>query len=237
MNMFHKLLMLPLIALLMAPVGAWADDAAKAKERVEHATAVVDEIMAIRDKSIPRDLLGKVAAIAIFPGVVKAGFIVGGKYGRGIVLRRAEGSSRWSAPAFYSIAAGSFGWQAGAQSTDLILLIRSERGLKTLLRNEMTLGGDASVAAGPVGRKAQAGVDASFKTEIWSYSRSRGLFAGISLEGAKISPLYKYNKAYYGTSLTSDDILMRGKVKSVPASAKVLADKLRSYARESLLEE
>lgn len=234
MKLSVKFYLFLLLAMLL-PVGAWADDHAKAEERVEEATAVVDEIMAIRDKSIPRDLLGKVAAIAIFPGVVKAGFIVGGKYGRGVVLRRA-GNNRWSAPAFYSIAAGSFGWQAGAQSTDLILLIRSERGLRALLRNEMTLGGDASVAAGPVGRKAQAGVDASFKTEIWSYSRSRGLFAGISLEGAKISPLYKLNKAYYGKSLTSDDILVRGKVKKLPASAQKLVRILKKHAKPSLLE-
>lgn len=236
MKLSIKLCLFSLLVLLLMPAGAWADDQAKAKERVEQATEVVDEIMAIRDKSIPRDLLGKVAAIAIFPGVVKAGFIVGGKYGRGVVLRREQGSNRWSAPAFYSIAAGSFGWQAGAQSTDLILLIRSERGLKALLRNEMTLGGDASVAAGPVGRKAQAGVDASFKTEIWSYSRSRGLFAGISLEGAKISPLYKFNKAYYGKSLTSDDILVRGKVKKLPSSAKKLVRMLKKHAKASPLE-
>lgn len=225
------------MALLLAlmPAGAWADDKAKAADRVEEARQVLEEIMAARDKNIPADLLGKVAAVAIFPGVVKAGFIVGGKYGRGVVLRRSGGDNRWSAPAFYSIAAGSFGWQAGAQSTDLILLIRSERGLEALLRNEMTLGGDASVAAGPVGREAKAAVDVSFKTEIWSYSRSRGLFAGLSLEGAKITPLYDYNKAYYGRALTSGDILMQG-ITQLPPSAQALVDTLKKYAKSSLTE-
>jgi lipid-binding SYLF domain-containing protein len=219
-------------ALLAMALPAQAAEVSKAKAvaKVDEANAVISEIMATPDKSIPEDLFGKVSAIAIFPGVIKAGFVVGGKYGRGVILHYDRKAHRWSPPAFYSIGAGSVGWQIGAQSTDLILLIRHERGLKALLDNEVTLGADASVAAGPVGRDASAGVDASMKTEIWSYSRSRGLFAGLSLEGAKINVLKDYNKAYYGKSVKPFDILYAGKV-GVPKSARNLAATLKKHSK------
>ncbi|HXH72196.1 MAG TPA: lipid-binding SYLF domain-containing protein [Mariprofundaceae bacterium] len=210
------------------PAAASANDAADAKAKVEAANAVMTEIMAAPDKGIPHDLLKNAKAIAIFPGVVKAGFILGGKYGRGVLIRHVGNS--WSAPAFFSIGAGSIGWQIGASSTDLVLLIRSERGLESFMKNEFSLGADASIAAGPVGRDASAATDVALKAEILSYSRSRGLFAGLSLEGAKINILDDYAKAYYGKKLTPRQILFEGKG-SMKTEAKKLAATINKYSK------
>ena len=216
-----------LCSLFIVALPALADDA---RDKVADATDVINEIMDSPDKGIPRDLLRKAAGVAIFPGVVKAGFVFGGEYGRGVILHHDIRHNRWSSPAFFSIAAGSVGWQIGAQSTDLVLLIRSERGLKAMLRNEFKLGADASVAAGPVGRKAQAGTDIELKTEVWSYSRSRGLFAGLSLEGAKLNSLSDYNRGYYGKSLSAREILLdhNGMVSD---SARKLIEALQRFSR------
>ncbi len=202
---------------------AWAGDAAKARLKVEEAADVLSDIMESPDKGIPKDLLRNAAGVAIFPGVIKGGFVVGAEYGRGVILHHDKQRNRWSPPAFYSIAAGSFGWQIGAQSTDLILVFRSERGFKAMLGNEFKLGADASVAAGPVGRKMQAGTDLSLKAEIFSYSRSRGLFAGLALEGAKINELPKYNRAFYGRKVSAEDILLGGRVRAPKAAKKLIA--------------
>jgi len=219
------------MGLLLAPLAHAADvDKAKAVDKVHVAAQVLKEIMDTPDKGIPRDLLSQASAVAIFPDVIKAGFVIGGKYGRGVIIRHEPATNRWSAPAFYSIGAGSVGWQIGAESTDLVLVIRHQRGVESLLKNEFTLGGDASVAAGPVGRSAQAGTDVALKSEVLSYSRSRGLFAGISLEGAKINPLNDYNRAYYGRKLTSRQILLEHKV-APPASARTLISELERYSR------
>ncbi|MFQ5581898.1 MAG: lipid-binding SYLF domain-containing protein [Mariprofundaceae bacterium] len=225
----QKLLALTGMLLLM-PAWAAADKAVSARDKLTDATDVIEEIMASPDKGIPRDLLRKAAGIAIFPNVIKAGFVFGGKYGRGVIVHHNKSSNRWSAPGFFSIGAGSVGWQIGAQSTDLILLIRSERGLKSLIKHEFTLGGDASVAAGPVGRKAEMGVDVGFKAEILSYSRSRGLFAGLSLEGAKLNVLDDYNSAYYGKSLSAREILFEGKARA-PKSGVRLIQTLKKYSK------
>lgn len=215
---------------IAAPAMAEHVAPAKAQEKVADATDVMRTIMATPDKGIPHSLLKKAAAVAIFPGVVKAGLIVGGKYGRGVILRHDKATNRWSPPAFFSVGAGSIGWQIGAQSTDLVLVIISEKGLRSLISKEFTLGGDASVAAGPVGRKAEANVDVGLKSAIYSYSRSRGLFAGISLEGAKLNSLVDYNRAYYGKSLSARDILLGGKAVA-PKSALTLIMNLREYAK------
>jgi len=202
----------------------------EARDKVGDAIEVIKEIQSIPEKGIPAKLLKESVAIAIFPGVIKAGFIVGGKYGKGVILHHKGARKGWSPPAFFSIAGGSFGFQIGGQSTDLILVIRNERGLKGLLRSEFTLGGDASVAAGPVGRKAEAAVDISLKAEIYAYSRSRGLFAGLSLEGAKLNSLEKMNKSYYRKKLTAQDILLNGKA-IPPKSALSLMDVMNSYTK------
>jgi len=221
-----------LFAALLAWVMAWPAQAAevsaaKAAAKVDEAKAVITEIMAAPDKGIPHDLLKGAKGIAIFPGVVKAGFVIGGKYGRGVLLRHTGKS--WSAPAFFSVGAGSIGWQIGASSTDLVLLIRSKRGLDSFMKNEFSLGADASIAAGPVGRDASAATDVALKAEILSYSRSRGLFAGLSLEGAKINILEDYNKVYYGKVVSPHDIVY-GKVRS-PKSARSLAATLSKYSK------
>jgi len=202
----------------------------KAKEKVEDAGEVIRTIMNSPDKGIPKDLLRESAGVAIFPGVIKGGFFLGGKYGRGLVMRHNPKTGRWSPPAFYSIAAASYGLQFGGQSTDLVLVIMNNVGMKGLVKSEFTLGGDASVAAGPVGRKAQANVDVELKSAIYSYSRSRGAFIGISLEGSKLNSLTEYDEAYYGKALTPREILFHGKAKA-PRSALTLMANMRRYTK------
>ncbi len=202
----------------------------KATEKVEDAGEVMRSIMESPDKSIPKDLLRQSAGVAIFPGVIKGGFFIGGKYGRGVIMRHNPKTDRWTPPAFYSIAAASYGLQFGGQSTDLVLVIMNNQGMKGLIKSEFTLGGDASVAAGPVGRKAQANVDVELKSAIYSYSRSRGAFIGISLEGSKLNSLIEYNEGYYGKALTPRQILFKGKAKA-PKSALTLMANMRRYAK------
>ncbi len=202
----------------------------EATQKVEDAGEVMRAIMRSSDKSIPRDLLRHAAGAAIFPGVIKGGFFLGGKYGRGLLMRHSLKTGRWSPPAFYSIAAASYGLQFGAQSTDLVLVIMNRRGMKSLVKSEFTLGVDASVAAGPIGRKAQASVDVELKSAIYSYSRSRGAFIGISLGGSKLSSLIKYNEGYYGKAFTPRQILFEGKAKA-PKSALTLMADMRDYAK------
>jgi lipid-binding SYLF domain-containing protein len=198
-------------------------------KKIKDATDVIREIMQSPDQGIPFELLQKSAAVAIFPGVIKAGFVLGAEYGQGVILHHDVKTGRWSAPAFFAIAAGSVGWQIGAQSTDLILLIRNDRGLKAILKNEFKLGADLSVAAGPVGRKAQAGTDITFETEVWSYSRSRGLFAGISLEGARVYSQEDSNAAYYGKNISAREILLGADIKK-PESATRLIHTMEDFS-------
>jgi len=202
----------------------------KATEKVEDAGEVMRTIMDSPDKSIPKDLLRQSAGVAIFPGVIKGGFFIGGKYGKGVVMRHNPKTGRWSPPAFYSIAAASYGLQFGGQSTDLVLVIMNNQGMKGIIKSEFTLGADASVAAGPVGRKAQANVDVEFKSAIYSYSRSRGVFIGISLEGSKLNSLIEYNEGYYGKALTPRQIIFKGKARA-PKSALTLMANMRHYAK------
>jgi len=228
--------MMAMVCLGMLTLGvrmdpAWADaNQYKANELVRNADDVLRQVMNSPDKSIPRDLLRKAAGVAIFPGVIKGGFFVGGKYGRGVILRHDTRNNRWSPPAFYSIAAASWGFQFGGQSTDLILVIMNRRGLKSIVKSEFTLGGDASVAAGPVGRKAQANVDVAFKSAIYSYSRSRGAFIGVSLEGSKLNELPEYNEAFYGRMLSPRAILFEGKARP-PKVARRLMNRLRKLSK------
>jgi len=167
----------------------------QAVDRVEKASKVMDEIMRIKDRSIPRDLLEKAKAIVVFPGALKAAFIFGGQGGSGVVIKRAPGG--WSAPAFLNMGGGSFGAQIGGQKTDYVLLIMNDKGLKGLLEDKFELGGEGSVAAGPVGRTAAASTNVTLDAEILSYSRSKGLFAGIALKGVVIAPDKDMNRAIY----------------------------------------
>ena len=177
-------------------------------DRINEASAVFAEIMAAPDRGIPASVLARAEAIAIFPGTLKGGFILAAHFGRGIVSVRDRQSNSWSAPAFLTITGGSIGLQAGGQATDFVLIIQNRRGLENLLRNQFKIGADASVAAGPVGREAEASTDIQLRAEMLSYSRSRGLFAGVSLEGAAIRQDEDANERFYGTRYRTRQIVL-----------------------------
>ena len=164
-------------------------------DRVDDSTEVITEIMRIMEKSIPRDLLQKSNAVVVFPGALKGGFIVGGQGGKGVAIRRI--GKGWSAPAFVNMGGGSVGLQAGGQKTDYVLLIMNEKGLKGLLEDKFEVGGEASAAAGPVGRTTSASTNVTMDAEILTYSRSKGLFAGVALKGVVISQDHSMNQAVY----------------------------------------
>ncbi|BCA79281.1 lipid-binding SYLF domain-containing protein [Desulfuromonas sp. AOP6] len=164
--------------------------------KVEQAAEIMRQIMAIPEQAIPPQLLENSHGIAIIPAVIKVGFVFGGRYGKGVVLVRQEDGA-WSNPCFISLAGGSFGWQIGAQSTDVILVFKNRSSIDDMLKSQFTLGADASVAAGPVGRHLAGATDLELKAEIYSYSRSRGLFAGVSLEGSAITIDGESNAAFY----------------------------------------
>jgi len=167
------------------------------------AARVFDQIMGTRERSIPRDLLDRAEAVAVFPNVIKAGFIVGGRGGRGVISRRVTGG--WGAPAFFDLAGGSIGLQIGASSTDFVLLFMNENAVQSLLKDKFEIGGEGSAAAGPVGRSASASTDARLNAQILSYSRSKGAFAGLELKGVVIKPDNEDNLQVYG--MTARDIL------------------------------
>ena len=183
--------------LLILCVGT-ATAATKLEKRVEDSTAVLEQLAAIPEKGIPSNLLNSAYAVAVIPNVIKAGFIIGGKYGQGVlVIRRPNGE--WSNPSFITLAGGSVGFQAGAQASDLVLVFKTKRGVENIYKGKFTLGGDMAVAAGPVGRYTSASTDLQMKAEIYAYARNRGLFGGISLDGAALSMDKKSNFAYYQT--------------------------------------
>jgi len=194
----------------------------KENERIGEAATVMKEILGMPD-TIGKDVLNKTDCIVIYPSVKKAAFIVGGSYGRGVITCRKgqDFSGPWSAPAMFALEGGSFGFQIGAQATDFVLLVMNEAGAKSVMSSKVKLGGDASVAAGPVGRTASAETDIVMKAEILSYSRSQGLFAGVSLEGSTMRSDDGGNKALYGKELSAKEIVREGKV-AAPASAQSL---------------
>lgn len=173
-----------------------ASAATKLERRVEDATAVLQQLTEIPEKGIPPNLLNSAYAVAVLPNVIKAGFMLGGKYGQGVlVVRRPDGT--WSNPSFITLAGGSFGFQIGAQASDLVLVFKTKRGVENIYKGKFTMGGDMAVAAGPVGRYTTAATDLQLKAEIYAYARNRGLFGGISLDGAVMSMDQKSNFAYY----------------------------------------
>ena len=178
----------------------------RTKDAARHAgdaSETFTEIMNVKDKAIPQELLDTAEAIAVFPGVIKAAFVFGGRGGQGVISRRVKGG--WSAPAFFNLGGGSFGPQIGAQKTDYVLLIMNESGLNGLLKDKFELGGEASIAAGPVGREAAASTNPRLDAGILSYSRSKGAFIGAALKGAVITPDNDLNEAVYGKN--ADDLL------------------------------
>lgn len=198
-------------------------------KRLGEAAAVFSEVMATPDKGIPQELLEKAHCIVIVPGLKTAAFVVGGKYGKGYLSCRNKRNSGWSAPGTVRIEGGSVGFQIGGSSTDLIMLVMSERGADKLLSSKFTLGAEGSVAAGPVGRTATAQTDAQLHAEILSWSRSQGLFAGLALEGATLREDLDDNAALYGKKLENRDIVTHGR--PAPKSAAPLMALLNKHSR------
>ncbi len=172
---------------------------------------VLNDSLKMPDRGVPKDLLQRSRGLLIFPGVLRAGLVVGITYGLGVGLRRDEDTGKWSKPAFFMIKGGSVGLQAGAEAVDLILLVMSERAVQGLLEDKFTLGADISIAAGPIGREASAGTDLRFNSGILSYSRTKGLFAGISLNGAVFKPDTAANEAFHGKGVTVQDVFYEDK--------------------------
>lgn len=214
-------------------VAAQSDEA----ERVQNAAKVFGQIMSAEDKTIPNTILQKAEAIAVFPGTIKAGLGVGGQRGKGIISVRNRTNGSWSNPGFLTVTGGSIGAQIGAEETDLVLLVMNKEGVEQLTGNEFKIGADASVAAGPVGRSAEAATDASLQAQILSYSRARGLFAGISLSGAAIREDEDANQKFYGRPLRNREILKAatpvgtsGK-ENVPAAVATWHQSLSKYVK------
>jgi len=196
-------------------------------KRAENAVRVLKEVMMAPDKAIPRDLLQSAQAIAVIPDVIKAGFVVGGRHGEGLISVKTRDGT-WSNPSYISITGGSVGFQAGVSSTDVILVFRTQRGVDSIVHGKFTLGADASAAAGPVGRTAQASTDAQLKAEIYSYSRARGLFAGVALDGSALTIDEDANEAVYGSGVTARRIF-EGGVTNVPNAVVDFRDRLEEY--------
>lgn len=204
-------------------------DLREAKKTSTEAAKVFNEVMKIPERAIPKELLDRAEAVAIFPGVINAAFIIGGRGGVGLISRRTP--TGWSAPAFFKIGGGSFGAQIGGQKIDYIMLVMNQDGLKGLLEDKFELGGEASVAAGPVGRSAGATTNPTLDAGILSYSRAKGLFAGVSIKGAVISPDNDRNQAVYG--LIANQILTKNSSEvTIPADVNTVPRTLTTYSSQ-----
>lgn len=202
-----------------------------APDRLANAASVFSEIMATPDKGIPQEFLEKAQCVIIVPGMKKAAFVVGGEFGKGFVECRNSGGTGWGAPAAVRVEGGSLGFQIGGSSTDVVMLVMGRRGMDKLANNKFTLGADASVAAGPVGRTADAKTDAQMTAEILAWSRSKGLFAGISLSGATLRPDEDSNKELYGSRMTTKEVLASNQ--PTPAAAEKLNSELNRFSMRS----
>jgi lipid-binding SYLF domain-containing protein len=216
-------------ALVLAPLAFAAPKADDTKEtdRLRNAGTVVQEILDVPD-DIPQDLLDKARCVVVLPSVLKAAFIAGGSYGRGVMVCRTgkDFTGPWGAPAMYALEGGSFGFQIGGEATDFVILVMNTRGVDSLLHSKVKLGGDASVAAGPVGRTASADTDAYARAELLSYSRARGVFAGISLEGSTLRPDNDANRRVYGGDASAANIITESKFHA-PEAAQPLVHRLQ----------
>ena len=227
-----------MISLLMASslvaLPLTANDNKKETHRLENCGTVVKEILDIPD-DLPQDLLDKAECVIIFPSVLKGAFVFGGSYGRGAMTCRTgeHFTGPWGAPTMMALEGGSFGLQLGGQATDFVLLVMNPRGAKAILHSKVRLGGDASAAAGPKGRTAEGATDATLRAEILSYSRNRGLFAGLSLEGSTTRPDNGANEALYGKKIEAEDIVRKGAV-AVPASGQELIALLNKKSPKNL---
>ncbi len=215
-----------LAMLALAPAYA----ATQQEQRVADATDVLDQLLRIPEQSIPPTLLARAYAVAVVPNVVKGAFGLGFRRGKGILVVR-NSDNTWSNPAFIALTGGSLGFQFGANSTDIILVFKTRKGVENIASGKLTLGADASVAAGPVGRYTSAATDIQFKAEVYSYSRSRGLFAGVALEGASVSMDRTSNAAFYGSSSTTPEQIFASSGNSAPAVANNFVQLLTAQTR------
>ena len=216
-----------LMSALLLPLAMPAHAGEEETKRAENAVRVLREIMQAPDKAIPKDLLESAQAIAVIPDVIKAGLVIGGRHGNGLIAVKTR-DGVWSNPSFISLTGGSIGFQAGVSSTDVVLVFRTSRGVDSIVHGKFTLGVDASAAAGPVGRTAQASTDAQLKAEIYSYSRARGLFAGAALDGSALKIDNDANQAVYGDGVTARRIFDGG-VSNVPNAVVDFRDRLEEY--------
>ncbi|MGH9846365.1 MAG: lipid-binding SYLF domain-containing protein [Blastocatellia bacterium] len=213
---------------LSIPAGSSAGSPAEERERAQRAATAFSEIMSAADQGIPQQLLDRAHCVAVFPSVKKGGFIVGGQYGKGLIGCRRQGGS-WGSPAFFTIGGGSFGLQIGGQTVDLVMLVMNKTGVDGLLEDKFEIGAGAAVSAGPVGRNTHVATDALLKSQIVSYSRSRGLFVGLELKGAVITQDKTANKDIYGQELSAKEIIVDGKVRT-PNTVKAFSQVLRKYS-------
>jgi SH3 domain-containing YSC84-like protein 1 len=223
----RKLCVLCVLVCVMAVSAIAADDNSKAVDRVNAAATVLNQIQSTPDKGIPAEVLSSAECVAVVPSMLKAGFVFGARYGRGVASCRT--ASGWSAPAFFSIKGGSFGLQIGGQAVDLVMLIMNKHGMDDLLHSKFKLGADASVAAGPVGRHAAADTDWKMRAEVLSYSRARGVFAGLELNGAVIAQDNDSTREFYGKPVTFQESL-KGQI-SPPRAAYPFLDTLSKWAK------
>lgn len=213
------------MAIAMAATTATAADISqKAADRVKEAAMTLREIHAVPDKDIPQELWDKAECVIVIPSLKKAAFIIGGEYGKGLMSCRRNGA--WGAPIFMEMQKGSWGFQIGAESIDLVLLVMNPNGVNKLLNNKVSLGADASVAAGPVGRSAHAATDAQLKSEILSWSRAQGLFAGIDISGGVLKPDTDDNAQLYGKNVSAENVVLEGTVKA-PAATQPFMEALK----------
>jgi len=221
--MKSKVLLVVLMLACVLPLVA-EDKEEKVEDRIKQSDTVMKEILGMPD-GIPKDLLNKSYCLVIFPSVKKAAFIVGGSYGRGLITCRKghDFAGSWSAPAMFALEAGSVGFQIGGEATDFVLLVMNDAGANSVMSSKVKLGADAAIAAGPVGRDAAAATDVVLKAEILSYSRSKGLFGGVSLEGSTLRSDDGANKVLYGKELSAKEIVRLGKVPAPPAAQGLLA--------------
>ncbi|CAO0822313.1 SH3 domain-containing YSC84-like protein 1 [Desulfarculales bacterium] len=231
--MFRRLCLMGALAglgVLAALHPAMAGSKAEATTKVTEAQVVMEHVMSSDDASIPQDLLHKAKAVAIFPDMVKAGFLVGGQYGTGVVMAR-RGDGSWGPPAFFTMGGVSFGLQLGAQAADVVLVIMKQRGLDGLLNNKIKLGADVGVAVGPVGRRGEASISGfSGYADAYSYSRTKGLFAGLSLEGGGIEYDAKTTGKFYGKNLEVREVLQGGQA-TPPVVAQTLMQAMDRFGR------
>ena len=222
---------LAILALRPAPVVGALSAPENEAERIETSISVIRELVELPEAGVPEALLRKAQGIAIIPGVIQAAYGIGGQYGKGVVLVRGE-DGRWGWPSFIRLFGGSIGWQIGVQKSDIILVFKTRQGLEKIATGRITLGADIGVSAGPVGRRAEASTDLEFEAEIYSYSRSKGLFAGVSIKGASLQVDEEANEVFYGRKgLDPHDVLFGRDVKAPDAAAK-LREVVATYTSE-----